>query len=69
MDAKEIIEQSSPKQESPGVIWIENLKLTKTDKATIEKGEKFDDKVIDAAQSLLKRNYYPVEGLDSTLLV
>lgn len=37
IDDQEILEQNSPIQESPGLMWIENLKLTQTDKATIDK--------------------------------
>jgi hypothetical protein len=65
----ESISTNASVQDSSGKIWIENLKLTESDKATILNGEKLDDKVIDAAQSLLKQSYYPVDGLDSTLLV
>ena len=64
----ESIEQNASVHKTSWVIWIENLKLTESDKAAVVKGEKLDDKVIDAAQSLLKQSYYPVDGLDSTLL-
>ena len=48
--------------------WIPSLHLDCEDKRRLENNEQLDDKVIDAAQTLLKLQY-AVDGLESTLLL
>ena len=48
--------------------WISNLKLPNEDKSIIEGGRELTDKIIDAAQTLLRAQFISVDGLDTTLL-
>lgn len=66
---KQSVEQMNDQSEHSCRVWIKNLRLTEADKASIVNKQMLDDKVIDAAQTLLRLSHYPVDGLDSTLLV
>ena len=48
-------------------MWLANINLTHEDRLLITNNQWLNDKIIDAAQSLLHKQHY-VEGLDTTLL-
>lgn len=58
---------SSGEEVSESDAWIADLHLTLRDKEELLKNKMLSDKVIDAAQTLLKRKFN-VDGLDTTLL-
>ena len=54
--------------EQPQEYWVKELCLTESDKLHITKGRWLDDKVVHAAQTLLKKTYPHIEGLQNPLL-
>ena len=49
--------------------WVAGLKLVQGDKQSLEKGDWLDDRVMNSAQQLLKRQFPSIDGFHSTLLV